>query len=250
MPKLIGRVKINERYRDALRPLDESELGSLSENIMNEGAFLCPILYHLSESNEEVIVDGHHRYEIWKGNESNIDLVSPETKEVVELSGAPEEEVIEWIRKNQDGRRNEPSLREQYEMGQEVLEVREMGGTIKDYADENEVTPSQAGHAATLAKAIDEGEEVEPGFRDQILGDENASASGAIQAAKDLNATEPSPLMAFEAVQATIGKLSRAVMKVKQAFPDVHDWGVPDTISDLSKDVKNWEDECAKEVAV
>lgn len=248
MPKLSERIEINPIYRDTLKPLTDEESAQLEMNILQEGAFLSPILYHLSVDGEEVVVDGHHRYAIWEENKDDIELQPPLAVEVTELSGAPEEVVVEWIRNHQRGRRNDPTLREQYEMGKEVLEVREMGGTIKGYAEENEVTPSQAGHAATLAKAIDEGEDTEPGFRDQILGDETASASKAIKAAKDLNATEPSPLMAFEAVQATIGKLSRAVMKVKQAFPDVNDMDVPGAIALLGEDVKRWEDKCAAEI--
>tara|TARA_R110000824_G_scaffold526_8_gene3366 strand:+ start:3213 stop:3962 length:750 start_codon:yes stop_codon:yes gene_type:complete len=248
MPKLNERININPVYQDALNPLTEQESSQLEMNILQEGAFLSPILYHLSDDGEEVVVDGHHRYAIWESHKEDKELEWPSFREVTELSGAPEGEVVEWIRNHQKGRRNAPSLLEQYEMGQDVLEVRENGGTIKGYADENEVSASQAGHAANLAKTIDEADGESPGFKDQILGDDAASASGAIQAAKDLNATEPSPLMAFEAVQSLIGKLSRAVMKVKQAFPEVHDWDVPDTISALGEDVRNWEDVCSKEV--
>lgn len=248
MPKLSERIEINPLYRDTLNPLTDEESQQLEMNILQESGFLSPILYHLSEEGGEVIVDGHHRYAIWKEHEDNIDLSPPSMSEVTELAGASEEDVVTWIRDHQRGRRNDPTLREQYEMGQEVLEVRENGGTIRDYAEENEVTASQAGHAAALAKAVNEGEEAEPGFRDQILGDESASAAGAIQQAKDLNATEPSPLMVFEAVQSLIGKLSRAVMKAKQAFPDVHDCQATVTINMLSDDVKKWEDECAKHV--
>jgi hypothetical protein len=248
MTKLSERIEINPVYRDALNPLTDEESAQLEMNILQEGAFLSPILYHLAPDGEEVVVDGHHRYAIWDENRNNVELQSPEFKEVTELSGAPEEDVIEWIRDHQRGRRNDPSLREQYETGKEVLEARDGGVTTKEYAEDNDMTPSQAGHAAALAKAVDEGEEAEPGFRDQILGDESESASGAIQKAKDLNATEPSPLMAFEAVQTLIGKLSRAVMKVKQAFPDVSDMDVPDSISAISKDAKAWEDLCAAEV--
>ena len=248
MPKLSERIEINPLYRDTLNPLTDEESRQLEMNILQEGGFLSPILYHLSEEGGEVLVDGHHRYAIWKEHEGDVDIFPPTMSEVTELSGASEESVIDWIREHQRGRRNDPTLREQYEMGQEVLEVKENGGTIKDYAEENEVTASQAGHAAALAKAVDEGENTEPGFRDQVLGDETASAAGTIQKVKDLNATEPSPLMVFEAVQSLISKLSRAVMKAKQAFPDTHVWDVPETINSLTEDVRSWEDECAKEI--
>jgi len=249
VPKLADRMMINPVYRDTLSPLTEKESSQLEMNILQEGGFLSPILYHLSEGGEEVIVDGHHRYAIWQEHEGNVDVEAPSFKDVSELSGSTEEEVVEWIRNHQKGRRNNPTLSEQYEMGQEVLDAREMGGTIKDYAEANDVTPSQAGHAAKLAETIDEGEDESPGFRDQILGDEEATASGAIQAVKDLNATEPSPLMVFESVQGLLGKLSRAVMKAKQAFPGVQDLDVPGAISAIGEDIKRWEDQCAKEVS-
>jgi len=248
MPKLIDRLVINEEYQSALRPLSDDELRKLKNGVMSEDGFLSPILYHLSESGEEVIVDGHHRYEIWKEHKEELQPDYILSKEVVELSGANKKEVIKWIHRNQEGRRNDPTLREQYEMGKEVLDVREAGSTIKEYAEANDVTPSQAGHAAKLAEAIDEGEEESPGFRDQILGDETASASGAIQAVKDLNATEPSPLMVFESVQGLIGKLSRAIGKAKQAFPDLPDCGTIEAVNSLSSNVKQWEDNCSMEV--
>lgn len=248
MPKLADRITINPKYRDALSPLTESESSQLEMNILQEGGFLSPILYHLDEGGEEVLVDGHHRYAIWKEHEGDINVEHPSFKDVSELSGASEDAIVEWIRDHQKGRRNDPTLREQYEMGKEVLDVREAGSTIKEYAEANDVTPSQAGHAAKLAEAIDEGEEESPGFRDQILGDETASASGAIQAVKDLNATEPSPLMVFESVQGLIGKLSRAIGKAKQAFPDLPDCGTIEAVNSLSSNVKQWEDNCSMEV--
>lgn len=105
MPKLSERIEINPVYRDTLNPLTDEESAQLEMNILQEGAFLSPILYHLSVDGEEVVVDGHHRYAIWEENKDNIELQPPLAVEVTELSGAPEEIVVEWIRNHQKGRR-------------------------------------------------------------------------------------------------------------------------------------------------
>ena len=61
MKSMNDRVVINERYRSALRPLNAAELSQLEDNIIHAGEILDPVLFHLSVSGQEVVVDGHHR---------------------------------------------------------------------------------------------------------------------------------------------------------------------------------------------
>jgi hypothetical protein len=243
--KLIERLKVNERYKATLAPLGRKELEQLRDNILSEEGFLSPVLYHLSESGDEVIVDGHHRYQIWLNDGDMHTLECPPTREVVELSGADEEAVIKWIRKHQRGRRNDPSLAEQYELGKEVIEARGKGITSAEFVAEDELTPSQARHAAQLADKIDEAEEASPGFRDQILGDESMSAEAAKKAAKVVTKPGAEPLMAFEALQKSLKSLSRSTQLVIDAFPDVGDSSdFQGKINVLFAALKEWEDKC------
>ena len=243
--KVLERLKINERYKATLAPLGRNELEQLRDNILSEEGFLSPILFHLSESGDEVIVDGHHRYQIWLDDGEMHTLECPPTREVVELSGASEEEVVQWIRKHQAGRRNDPTLAEQYELGKEVVEAREKGITSAEFVAENELTPSQARHAAQLAEKIDEAEEASPGFKDQILGDESMSVAAAKKAAEVAIKPDAEPLMAFEALQKSLKSLSRSTQLVIDAFPDVGDSSdFQGKINVLFATLKEWEDKC------
>jgi hypothetical protein len=243
MKTAIDRLRINPRYRATLAPLSVKEQQQLAANIASEGAVLSPILYHLSASGDEVVVDGHHRYDFWIDNKESVE--TPATREVTELSGEDEEVVVKWIRNHQKGRRNDPTLIEQYDTGKEVIEKRFQGVPSAQFAAENEMSPSQARHAAFLAASIDEAEEVSPGFRDQILGDEKMSAAGAIRKAGSVKSPPANPLVSFEAIQKSLNALSRSVQVAINAFPEVGDpLSVAETIDGLYKDVKGWEDRC------
>ena len=241
--KIIERLKINERYKATLAPLGRKELEQLRENILSEGGFLSPILYHLSESGDEVIVDGHHRYQIWLENSDSTE--PPATREVMDLSGASEDEVVKWIRNHQKGRRNNPTLVEQYELGKEVIEARKAGVSSAEFVADDELTPSQIRHAAQLAEKIDKAEEVSPGFKDQILGDESMNATAAKRAAVAVVKPDVEPLMAFATLQKSLRSLSRSVQLVLDNFPEVGDvTGFQGGVEALFGSLQVWEDAC------
>lgn len=243
MTRIQDRLVINERYRSTLSPLPSPVFDELESSIKSEGRILQAVLYHLSATGQEVVVDGHHRYMIWQKNASTIEPMK--TEEVMELSGASEQEVITWIRRHQRARRNDPTLAEHYETGKEVLGARSNGVTSAEYAAENELTESQARHAAGLASSIDEADEISPGFRDQILGDEKLSVTAAKKAAAAV--VDPNPLMVFATIQKTLNSLSRSVQAAVNTFPDVGDpYDFSSGINDLFEKMKNWEDICIR----
>tara|TARA_R110002096_G_scaffold66682_1_gene162147 strand:- start:10842 stop:11585 length:744 start_codon:yes stop_codon:yes gene_type:complete len=247
MRNLSDQMIVVEKYKSTLKPLASHELQQLEDNILAEGGFTSPILYHLSEDGQCVVVDGHHRLGIAEKHKDNIHLEQPGYCEVIELSGASESDVVKWIKNHQKGRRNDPTLWEKYELGKEFLEARETGQTSIEFAAEKEdVTPSQVRHAADLAEAVDEAEEKLPGFKDQYLGDEKASARAVKEAAVNLDKPEPSPLMAFAATQKMVEKLSRAVFEISKSFHESPE--VIEKIRQLGVELRKWEDECAKEV--
>lgn len=86
------KLKINETYRTLIPPLSCDEYLQLEENIVNEGCREPIIIW------DNVIVDGHNRYQICTEWELPF--------RTQEITFASEEEAIKWICANQLGRRN------------------------------------------------------------------------------------------------------------------------------------------------
>jgi hypothetical protein len=230
------RVVINERYRSALRPLSAAELSQLEDNIVHAGEILDPILFHLSESGQEVVVDGHHRLGISRKNED----IEVAFKEVFELSGSSEDEVVRWIRNHQKGRRNEPTLADKYEIGKEVLEARENGVPASEVAEDAGITESQARHYAATASEIDEAEEASPGFREEVLSDPKMSAKQVSRIASEV--TGKNPMLGFKNAKKILQSLSRAVNGISDDFHESKE--VIEAINKLSSSIERWEDDC------
>lgn len=91
---MIKQLTIDPEFKNLIPPLSADEFAQLEQNIINEGCRDRLVIW------EGKIIDGHNRYEICHKNQ-----VYFETKEeFFDERG----EVIEWIIKNQFGRRNLP----------------------------------------------------------------------------------------------------------------------------------------------
>ena len=102
MDKLI----IDPEFRDKIPPLTEDEFSLLEENILSDGAVFSPIVVW-----NDVILDGHNRYEIIQKH--------PElTYAVHTMPFANRYEAISWICKHQLGRRNLTPQQKKYLIGQ------------------------------------------------------------------------------------------------------------------------------------
>lgn len=88
----LQRLKIDKEFRELIRPLTRTEFITLEENILQDGCREAICLWH------GFIIDGHNRYEICRRHK-----IPFRTKEMAFESRA---EVIQWICKNQLGRRN------------------------------------------------------------------------------------------------------------------------------------------------
>jgi len=86
------KLNINTNFQSLLWPLTTEEKNQLTENIIKEGCRDSIIVWN------GTIVDGHNRYEICQ--ENNITFTTSS------MSFDNESQVIEWIDKNQVGRRN------------------------------------------------------------------------------------------------------------------------------------------------
>jgi uncharacterized protein YecT (DUF1311 family) len=88
---------IHHKYKNLIAPLAEHERHKLEESLYNEGC-RDPLVTWLNEEGEEVLLDGHNRYEICER------LGIPYETLVIELIEGMMAE--EWIIRNQLGRRN------------------------------------------------------------------------------------------------------------------------------------------------
>lgn len=93
MPEL-RNLKIDPEFRDKIPPLTQDEFNQLRENILTDGEVREPIALW-----NDTIIDGHNR---WKIIQENPHLPHRFT----ELHFPDKYAVVEWIYKNQLGRRN------------------------------------------------------------------------------------------------------------------------------------------------
>lgn len=110
-------LKIDKEFKALIPPLTADEYRQLEENILIDGIRDDLITW------DRIIVDGHNRYEI--AQRHNL----PYT--ILEIEFKDRQEAIEWIIKNQFGRRNLPI----YEKARLALRLKPI---IKDRARENQ----------------------------------------------------------------------------------------------------------------
>lgn len=85
-------LKINKEFQNLIPTLTKEEYQTLEENIIKEGCRDSLVIWN------DTIIDGHNRFEIC--NKNNIEFAT------IEKQFDTKEEVIEWIIRNQFGRRN------------------------------------------------------------------------------------------------------------------------------------------------
>lgn len=90
------RLKIDERIREQLFTLRDEEVRELEKSILEEG--IREPLTAWERDGELILIDGHHRYEIAVRHNIPFDVVTREFEDI--------EDVLEWIDRNQLGRRN------------------------------------------------------------------------------------------------------------------------------------------------
>ena len=90
------KIKVVEKFRNLIRPLEDNELKELRESIKTEGIRDPLVIW--SKNREWLLVDGHHRNRI--ANELDLDIQ-------IKLKFFEDEyEVVDWMIRNQKARRN------------------------------------------------------------------------------------------------------------------------------------------------
>lgn len=85
-------IKIETEFKDLLPPLTEEQKENLEKDIMKNGC-LNPLIVW-----KDILIDGHHRYEICEGNNIPYDILEMKFKDKLEA--------MEWAWSNQKNRRN------------------------------------------------------------------------------------------------------------------------------------------------
>ena len=88
-------LSIDQEFQNLIPPLSSEEFSQLEENLINEGCRDALVTWN------ETIIDGHNRYKICTENKIPFSAK--------EMDFQNRDEAIEWIIRNQFGRRNLPN---------------------------------------------------------------------------------------------------------------------------------------------
>ena len=153
-------LKVNNELCNLLPPLTEGQYNLLEQNIIKQGGARDPIIVWEEEG---VIVDGHNRHEICER------LGLSYTHK--EISFANEEEVMQWMLDNQEGKRNLSHDAMRYMRGKVAERIcSEPHGTVKtklkEYADKEEISIRTVYNNKDYAQQVDS---LTPEDKEQVL---------------------------------------------------------------------------------
>jgi len=118
-------IKIDSEFKSLIPPLTDDEYDGLRDSLLREGCRDALVLW------DDVLIDGHNRYEICEKHGIPYDTV--------QMAFADRQDVIEWIIRNQFGRRNLPA----YERARLALRLKPV---IAEKAKANLVTHTDTGY--------------------------------------------------------------------------------------------------------
>lgn len=120
--KTIMNIKIDEEFKNLIPPLTDDEYNGLRDSILQDGCRDALVLW------DDVLIDGHNRYEICTKHGIPFDTV--------QMNFSSRDEVIRWIILNQFGRRNLPA----YERARLALRLKPV---IAKQAKQNQVRTTE-----------------------------------------------------------------------------------------------------------
>lgn len=127
-------LKIDPEIQAALDPLKPSELKQLMENILAEGIRDPLVVW----KGRDIIVDGHNRYDL-------IQKFGLEDYQIVEMEFEDTDDAIDWLRKNQLGKRNLTENQQAFLIGDLYNRRKRKDGGHGDQKSEGKVcTPNMA----------------------------------------------------------------------------------------------------------
>jgi len=136
------RISIREDFSALIPPLSTDELEQLEANILREGVRDPLIIWPVGES--FILIDGHNRYSICQKHK----LEFP----VKQIEFHDEDEVRDWMIKNQLGRRNLSPEQQSYLRGLRYNREKSQGRRTDLTLDQNDPKLEPLSTAAALAK--------------------------------------------------------------------------------------------------
>lgn len=176
-------LQIDPEFESKIPPLTDDEYKQLEDNIISEGVVLMPLIVW-----NGMIVDGHNRYKIAQAHPRIL-------FDVIEKDFDNRYEALSWICKNQLGRRNLTPIQKKLLVGDQYeAEKMAHGETVRfRKKTPNDAPSDQSGHLETSGKTrkriaketgtsegyveragqysrgATAGDEVSPGFRQNVL---------------------------------------------------------------------------------
>lgn len=267
----IRRLKIDQEFKHLIRPLRQREYAQLEQNILSDGCRDPIVVWN------DVIVDGHNRYEICMRHDIPF--------EVKNMEFECREAAIAWICANQLGRRNITEetrkflIGMQYENEKVVTRIRNRLGknqhsidtstmseaeedrvcrhwTARRIAEENNVSAATVQKYAIFTRALEEIGKKEPKLVPKILSGQYKIAHKHVMEMAELPAQDlrrinrkiernPAEFMQYKATRPIVqGGRFEAVPGDSQAAPSVKDMPEfdPDAeISSLTLTIPSWQ---------
>lgn len=267
--RLNPTLQIDPEFESKIPPLTDDEYKQLEENIVSEGVVLMPLIVW-----NGTIVDGHNRYKIVQAHPRIL-------FDVIEKDFDNRYEALVWICKNQLGRRNLTPIQKKMLVGDQyeaekmahgeiarfshgnVADVPcgqnghmgESAKTRKRIAAENNTNESYVKRAGQYSRGATAGEEVSPGFRQDVLSgkikptqkDMQAIARASPEKRKSLMEQIfcPKKLKVNRVDIATVRKISDDMEKDKpgmtpQKAVQQFEWKVTMTLEDFDSFLDDW----------
>lgn len=136
-------IKIDPEFKELIPALSNEERTQLEQNVLRDGIRDPLVVWRNQEDGEDILVDGHNRYEIAMANSLDFD--------VTEMEFPDRDSVMVWIIRNQFGRRN-ITLTSRCELAEKLAEA------LRPIAKENQkahgnTAPGRKNTSANIGKS-------------------------------------------------------------------------------------------------
>lgn len=208
LPEVTVKFRIDEELRSLISPLSKEEFEQLKNNILQWGCLDPLKVWHVPDSDDVILLDGHNRFAIC--GEHNVVYVT-ESVALIDRAAA-----IDWMISNQLGRRNLSARQVSYLRGkqqQQQKKITNPGGSNQPFentaarlAKQHRVNKSTIYRDVNYAKAVDAIATVTaPEVRQKLLR-------------ADSKFTKLDTLKLVELVQEEPGALMEIINEVQQAL--------------------------------
>lgn len=181
-------IQVDPRFRAAMPALDDSELEALEESLLTEGCRDALVVWRSSSG--RILLDGHNRLAICSRHGLPFDVVEAEISD--------REAALDWIDRNQLGRRNLNAAQRALLRGRRYNRLKQSHGglrracphseglrTAEILAEEFRVSRATIERDGRFAEALERLKDLDPELERRILdGIESPSRTAVVEAAE------------------------------------------------------------------